>query len=49
MIQGGTGANNGAVGLKNLLEAGPTILSSNQYGDTLPDVGTPGRIFFKKL
>jgi uncharacterized repeat protein (TIGR02543 family) len=49
MIQGGTGSNNGAVGLKNLLAAGATILSSNQYGDTLPNAGTPGRIFFKKL
>ena len=28
--------------------AGPTILSSYQYGDTLPAAGTPGRIFFKK-
>lgn len=25
------------------------ILTSLQYGDTLPDVGTPGRIFFKKV
>lgn len=25
------------------------ILSSRQYGDTLPDPGTPGRIFFLKV
>lgn len=46
---GGTGATNGAVGLKNLLAAGNTILSSYQYGDTLPTAGNKGRIFFKKV
>lgn len=25
------------------------VLTSLQYGDTLPDPGTPGRIFFKKV
>lgn len=43
---GGTNANNGVDALKNLFAAGETVLSSNQYGDTLPDPGIPGRIFF---
>ena len=46
---GGTGAANGAEGLKNLFADGPTVLSAHQYGDTLPSPGTPGRIFFKKV
>lgn len=46
---GGTGANNGATGLANLFAAGYTVLSSYQYGDTLPAAGVPGRIFFKKV
>ena len=49
MSKGGTGATNGSDGLKNLLAAGPMILKEGvnyQYGDTLPDPGTPGRIFF---
>lgn len=49
MENGGTGADNGAEGLKNLFAAGATVLSSHQYGDTLPAAGTPGRIFFKKV
>jgi len=49
MTAGGTGATDGATGLKNLFAAGATVLSSHQYGDTLPDPGTPGRIFFKKV
>lgn len=47
--KGGTGASAGHTGLANLFAAGPTILSSYQYGDTLPAPGTPGRIFFKKV
>ena len=47
--KGGTGSNNGATGLKNLFAAGATVLSANQYGDTLPAAGTAGRIFFKKV
>lgn len=47
MTRGGTGASSGATGLKNLLAAGNTILSSKQYGTTLPSAGTAGRIFFK--
>lgn len=50
--KGGTGASNGAVGLKNLFASGSTILSLYQYGDTLPTDNSPdtvGRIFFKKL
>lgn len=39
----------GWVGLKNMLADGNTILSSNQYGDTLPAAGNAGRIFFKKV
>lgn len=46
---GGTGSNNGATGLANLFAAGYTVLSSYQYGDTLPEAGVPGRIFFKKV
>lgn len=49
MVNGGTGANNGEDGLMNLLAAGNMILSSNQYGDVLPEAGVKGRIFFKKL
>lgn len=43
---GGTGADNGAEGLTNLFAAGATVLTANQYGDTLPEPGIPGRIFF---
>lgn len=46
---GGTGADNGADGLKNLFADGATVLSSHQYGDELPEPGIPGRIFFLKL
>lgn len=42
-------AANTATGLKNLFADGNTILSSYQYGDTLPAAGNAGRIFFKKL
>ena len=47
--QGGTNASDGATGLANLFAAGATVLSSNQYGDELPEAGTAGRIFFKRL
>ncbi len=46
---GGTGATDGATGLKNLLAAGPTILSAHQYGDTLPATGVEGQIFFLRV
>lgn len=46
---GGTGSDNGAEGLANLFAAGITVLSSNQYGTSLPAAGTKGRIFFKKV
>ena len=46
---GGTSSSNGATGLANLFASGTTVLSSHQYGDTLPDAGTVGRIFFKRL
>ena len=49
IANGGTGSSNGATGLKNLFASGETVLSSNQYGDTLPAAGTQGRIFFKRL
>lgn len=42
-------AANSATGLKNLYADGNTILSSYQYGDTLPAAGNKGRVFFKKL
>ena len=46
---GGIGSSDGATGLANLFAAGATVLSSNQYGDELPEAGTAGRIFFKRL
>lgn len=49
MTNGGTEATTGANGLKNLFADGATVLSSYQYGDTLPTAGTAGRIFFKKV
>lgn len=49
ITNGGTNASDGATGLKNLFADGVTVLSSYQYGDTLPDAGTVGRIFFKRL
>lgn len=47
--KGGTGSTSGATGLKNLFAAGNTVLSSYQYGSSLPSAGTKGRIFFKKV
>ena len=38
-----------AEGLRKLFAAGPTVISANQYGTSLPAAGTPGRIFFKKV
>lgn len=49
IANGGTGSSDGTTGLANLFAAGVTVLSSYQYGDTLPEAGTVGRIFFKKL
>lgn len=49
IANGGTNSDNGATGLANLFAAGATVLSSHQYGDELPEAGTVGRIFFKKL
>lgn len=49
IVNGGTNASDGATGLKNLFADGVTVLSSYQYGDELPEAGTVGRIFFKKL
>lgn len=49
MANGGTGATNGSTGLGNLLSVGPMILSSHQYGTTLPEPGLIGRVFFKKV
>ena len=49
IAKGGTGSSNGATGLKNLLAAGSTVLSSYQYGTSLPTAGTKGRIYFKKV
>lgn len=49
MSKGGTSSSNGADGLANLFASGATILSSFQYGDTLPSAGTKGRIFFKRV
>lgn len=49
IANGGTNASDGATGLANLFASGNTILSSYQYGDTLPSAGNKGRIFFKRL
>lgn len=49
IANGGTGSSDGATGLNNLFASGVTVLSSYQYGDELPDAGTVGRIFFKRL
>lgn len=49
IANGGTNSANGATGLANLFAAGATVLSSNQYGDELPEAGVKGRIFFKRL
>ena len=49
IANGGTNSSNGATGLANLFASGNTVLSSYQYGDTLPSAGTKGRIFFKRL
>ena len=49
IANGGTGATDGATGLKNLFASGNTVLSSYQYGDKLRAAGTAGRIFFKRL
>lgn len=54
---GGTNANNGKDGLKNLLAAGHMILSDYQYGDSTPPIpetsaeraAMMGRIFFVKV
>lgn len=49
IVNGGTNASDGATGLANLFADGITVLSSYQYGDELPEAGTAGRIFFKRL
>lgn len=49
IANGGTNSANGADGLANLFASGATVLSSYQYGDELPEAGTVGRIFFKRL
>lgn len=49
LTKGGTGATSGAAGLKNLFAAGNTILSSYQYGSSLPSAGNAGRLFFKTV
>ena len=36
-------------GLKNMLANGNMVLSSHQYGATLPSAGTKGRIFYKLM
>lgn len=48
ITKGGTGATDGSTGLANLLAAGNMVLSAYQYGDTLPEPGVAGRIFFKE-
>lgn len=53
ILQGGTGATTieearANLGIAPAFSSGETILSSYQYGDTLPEEATEGRIFFKK-
>ena len=40
IANGGTNASDGATGLANLFAEGATVLSSYQYGDTLPEAGS---------
>ncbi len=49
IARGGTGATTGTAAIKALFAAGSTVLSSYQYGTSLPAAGTKGRIFFKKV
>lgn len=49
ITHGGTGAYDATSAMRNLLAGGKTILSSNQYGDTLPAAGEEGQIFFLKV
>lgn len=49
IANGGTGATSGGTALKNLLAAGAMVLSSHQYGTSLPSAGNKGRVFFKKV
>lgn len=42
---GGHGATDGSTGLKNLLAAGPMVLSPNQYGTALPSNPVDGQFF----
>lgn len=37
------------VSLQDLLASGNMVLSTYQYGDSLPAAGIQGRIFFKKV
>ena len=45
---GGTGASDANAALRNL-GALSRVLSSEDFGTSLPDAGTFGRIFFKKV
>lgn len=45
MSHGGHGASDGSAGLKNLLAAGPMILSPNQYGYEFPENPAEGQFF----
>ena len=47
--KGGTDATDGATGLKNLLAAGYTVLSSFQKGDEFPEDAPDGTIFLKRV
>ena len=49
MTAGGTGATNGATGLKNLFAAGYTVLSDFQRGDEFPADAPEGTLFFKRV
>ena len=49
IIKGGTGAENGQDGLKNLLASGAMILSANQYGTDFPSNPIVGQVFFLKV
>lgn len=47
--KGGTGATDGATGLKNLLAAGYLVVSSYQHGKSFPENAPAGTLFFKEV
>lgn len=48
MSKGGTGATDGATGLRNMFADGKTILSAHQYGKDMPSDVSVGQVFFQE-